>query len=90
MQLKRAAEENAVLLGGQKLCDSAASVARRLGISSASFLQLVRHCMTQAAAQDAADLDNGTLRSLMARLLLLLSATHHHSCTLSTRAVSNW
>lgn len=67
MQLKRAAEENAALLGGQKLCKRAVSVAGRLGISSSSFLQIMRHYIAQAADQDTADLDDGTLRNLMAR-----------------------
>lgn len=83
MQLKRAAEENAVLLGGQKLCDRAVSVAQRLGLSSASFLQLLRHYMAQAADQDAAGLNNEMLRTLMARFLLLLRA-----CPKSTPALS--
>ena len=38
MQTKRAAEENAILLGGKKLRAGVVGVAGRLGISESSFL----------------------------------------------------
>ena len=67
MQTKRAAEENAILLGGKKLRAGAADVARRLGIRESSFLRAMRHYMTEAENPGTAAMSEKALRSTRVR-----------------------
>ena len=84
MQLTRAAEENAVLLCGTKLCQRAASVSERLCDSCGALLQTLRHYM--AGAADQAELDDATLRNMKVRCPTLQRCPPCHKGGLASSA----
>jgi len=87
VRLKRAAVENAVLFGDKKLCNCAAFVSRRLGISCSSLLQTMRHYMVETADQDAAGLDDEMLRNMKVRCPSLQCCSPCHESTPALEAL---